>query len=87
VSAPQGTPTTNQITKMNNANITKAFFSATDLKTKTEILKSIANHYGITQSEAFEEVTDDEAESLLDYLTGSIRTATSLLMKRHGIPA
>jgi predicted DsbA family dithiol-disulfide isomerase len=68
-----------------NAAITKAFFAATDAKTKIEILAAIAKHYGISQSEALEEVTDDEAESLLDYLTGSVRTATSLLMKRHGI--
>ena len=66
---------------------TIAFFAATDAKTKTEILAAIAKHYGISESEALEEVTDEEAESLLDYLTGSIRTATSLLMKRHGIAA
>jgi hypothetical protein len=68
-----------------NAAITKAFFAATDAKTKSEILASIAKHYGISESQALEEVTDDEAESLLDYLTGNIRSATSLLMKRHGI--
>ncbi len=74
----------NQANHMNAA-ITKAFFAATDAKTQSEILASIAKHYGISQSEALEEVIDDEAESLLDYLTGSIRTATSLLMKRHGM--
>ena len=31
------------------------------------------------------EVTDAEAEHLLDYLTGSVRTATSLLMKRVAV--
>jgi DNA-binding transcriptional ArsR family regulator len=74
---------------MSNANqiATIAFFAATDAKTKIEILSEIAKHYGISESEALEEVTDAEAESLLDYLTGSIRTATSLLMKRHGIAA
>jgi hypothetical protein len=75
--------------RMSNTNhiATIAFFAATDAKTKTEILAAIAKHYGISESEALEEVTDEEAESLLDYLTGSIRTATSLLMKRHGIAA
>jgi len=71
----------------NNNTATLAFFSATDAKTKTEILASIAKHYGISQSEALEEITHEESESLLDYLTGSIRTATSLLMQRHGIAA
>ncbi len=75
--------------RMSNTNhiATIAFFAATDAKTKTEILAAIAKHYGISESEALEEVTDEEAENLLDYLTGSIRTATSLLMKRHGIAA
>jgi hypothetical protein len=74
---------------MSNTNHTAtiAFFAATDSKTKNEILTAIAKHYGISESEALEEVTDEEAESLLDYLTGGIRAATSLLMKRHGIAA
>ncbi len=33
----------------------------------------------------YEEVTDEEAEHLLDYLVGNTRTAASLLMKRHGL--
>jgi hypothetical protein len=66
-------------------NSTIAFFAATDAKTQNEILVAIAKHYGITESEALAEITHEEAENLLDYLTGSIRTATSLLMKRHGI--
>jgi hypothetical protein len=70
-----------------NRTATLAFFAATDAKTKTEILASIATQYGISEAEALEEVTNEEAESLLDYLTGIIRTATSLLMKRHGIAA
>ena len=72
---------------MSNNISTLALFAATDAKTKTEILAAIAKHYSITELEAFEEVTHEEAESLLDYLTGSIRTATSLLMQRHGIAA
>jgi len=70
---------------MNNAQTTAQFFSATDAKTKADVLANIANHYGITQQEALEEVTDTEAESLLDYVTGPTRAAVSLLMKRHGL--
>lgn len=68
---------------MKNNEITKSFFLLTDIKTKNSVLGSIAAHYGITREDAEAEVTDSEAESLLDYLTGSIRTATSLLMQRH----
>lgn len=62
----------------------RAFFRVTSNTAKNEILAAIAKHYGITPEQALAEVTDAEAESLLDYLTGSVRTATSVLMKRHG---
>lgn len=65
--------------------ITKRFFSLTDSKTKSSILQAVASHYGITEQAAEAEVTDPEAESLLDYLVGPIRTATHALMKRHNL--
>ncbi len=68
---------------MNNGQITTKFLSETDAATKAAILENIAKHYGITSSEAFAEVTDEEAEHLLDYVTGPERTATSVLMQRH----
>ncbi len=67
---------------MSNAKVTIAFFKQIPEATKTAILENIAAHYGITEAEAYEEVTDEDAENLLDYVTGSERTATSLLMKR-----
>lgn len=70
---------------MTNGQINQMFLNATDSKTKTEILSTIAKHYGITQADAMKEVIDQDAEHLLDYLTGPTRTATSLLMKRHGL--
>lgn len=70
---------------MTNAEITRKFFGLTDRRTTNKILDNIAAHYGITRMEAMNEVLDDEAESLLDYVTGSERAATSLLMKRHGL--
>jgi hypothetical protein len=65
--------------------ITRKFLSGVDSKTRDDILTAVANHYGITQAEALEEITGDEAEQLLDYLTGVIRTATSVLMQGHGL--
>ena len=70
---------------MANNEITKRFFSLTDSKTKSSILQAIGAHYGITEQAAEAEVTDPEAESLLDYLVGSVRTATHVLMKRHNL--
>ena len=69
---------------MTNKQLNTAFFTIIDEKTKMEILGEIAKHYGINKSEALEEVTDEEAENLLDYLTGRIRNAASAIMKRHG---
>ena len=70
---------------MSNSTITTHFLAATDSKTKAEILSNIAGHYGISNSEAYDEVTHEEAEHLLDYVTGSVRTATSVLMQRHSV--
>ena len=70
---------------MKNQTLNRAFLTVIDTKTKNEVLDSIANHYGIAKGEAMEEVTHEESEHLLDYLTGPIRMAISVLMRRHGI--
>lgn len=70
---------------MKNNEITIAFLAKLDRKTKNEILGNIAKHYNISQAEAHEEVTDPEAEHLLDYVTGAQRSATSVLMQKHGL--
>lgn len=72
---------------MTNQEINNRFLSATDAKTHDEVMSAVASHYGITKDEAFEEVTHEDAEHLLDYLTGTIRTATSVLMRHHGLVA
>jgi uncharacterized phage-associated protein len=68
-----------------NQTINKAFLSVVDAKTSAEVLSTVAQHYGITKAEALEEVTHEDAEHLLDYLTGSVRTAVNVLMRRHGL--
>ena len=67
---------------MRNSTFTIAFLNSTDLRIKNEILSNIANHYGITKEEAYEEVIDEEAESLMDYITGTIRPAISVLVQK-----
>jgi hypothetical protein len=47
------------------------------------ILDNIACHYCCTRAEAFTEVTHDEAESLLDYVTGPERAATQVIMQKY----
>ncbi|MBA1280276.1 hypothetical protein [Stutzerimonas stutzeri] len=65
------------------ANRNEQFLSVIDGKAKTLILDSIAAHYGITSQQAYAEVTDAEAEHLLDYLVEPQRSAASALMQRH----
>ena len=62
---------------------TANFLAAIDSKAKAMILENIAAHYGITAQQAYDEVTDEEAEHLLDYVTGSCRAATSALMQKY----
>lgn len=52
---------------------------------KAAILESIAAHYGISVKKAFTEVTDDQAEHLLDYMVEPQRSAASVLMQSHGM--
>ncbi len=63
---------------------TAEFLKVIDNKSKTVILENIARNYGISQKEALEEVTGDDAENLLDYVTGPERAATSCLMQKYG---
>ena len=72
---------------MNNAQLAAKFFEKTDVKTKAAVLANIAKHYGITQAEAWAEITDEEAEHLLDYVTGPERAAVSVLLQRYGLVA
>lgn len=68
---------------MTNAQTNAKFLSSTDAATRAAVLANIAKHYGITSDEAYAEVTDEEAEHLLDYVTGPQRAATSALMQLH----
>jgi hypothetical protein len=66
------------------ATVTKAFLAAIDTKAKNEILDAIAKRYNITREAAYDEVTDPEAEHLLDYMVAPYRAAASVLMQKHG---
>jgi len=67
---------------MTNGTITKAFLNSVDVKVKNEILQNIATHYQITIAEAYEEITDEESENIMDYVTGVVRLATSALYNK-----
>lgn len=58
--------------------------NALTAKAENDILDCIARHYGITRQEAWKEVVCDEAEHLLEYLTGAERAAASVLMQKNG---
>lgn len=68
---------------MDNKTANTKILNSMDARTKAAILANIASHYGITSEAAYAEVTDEDAEHLLDYVTGPERAAVNLLMKRH----
>jgi hypothetical protein len=70
---------------MSKSKNTQKFLDSVPAKTRTAILSNIANHYGITNAQALEEVTDVDAEHLLDYVTGPEREDFSLFMKMSGL--
>ena len=63
-------------------NINEAFISNLDNRTFLKVMSNIANHYGITEDEVLNEVCDDEAENIMDYITGDIRPAVSLFFNQ-----
>lgn len=66
------------------ANRNAQFLNNIESEAKAAILLSIATRYGISPDEAFSEVIGHEAEHLLDYIDEPQRSATSVLMQRHG---
>jgi hypothetical protein len=60
----------------------KDFLNSVTLALKTYLLSHIATQYGIDNEQAFSEVTDKKAESLLDYLKEPQRSATYDLMQK-----
>jgi len=67
---------------MTNSMLTTAFLKSTDSKIKNQILQNIASHYRVSIQEAYEEITEKDAESLMDYITGNIRPAISILLQK-----
>ena len=68
---------------MNNAQINAKFLFSHRRSHKAAVLANIAKHYGITSAEAYAEVTDEEAEHLLEYVTWARTCRYQPLMKRH----
>lgn len=67
------------------ANPNAQFLAVIDSQAKAEILKSIADHYGITPEAAYAEVAAEQAEHLLDYMIEPHRSAALVLMQRKGM--
>jgi hypothetical protein len=64
-----------------NANST--FLNTITAQARDMILDSIAIHYGISRADALAEVSDEEAEHLLDYMLEPARSAAHVLMQKH----
>jgi hypothetical protein len=66
---------------MNNALNTSKFFKNVGAKVENEIVKNIAQHYGASKEDIYEELYDEDAEALLDYVTIN-RPAVSLMFTK-----
>lgn len=69
---------------MTNAQKNYLFLRNASALTRHTVTKNIADHYGISQGEAYEEVVDRFAEHLCDYMTGPERILVMDLMKAQG---
>ena len=63
---------------MKNSEINKAFLNSRTSEMKLIILSNIANHYGVSNNEAKKEIFDNDAENIMDYITGKSRVLISL---------
>jgi len=63
---------------------TANFLMSLSTKLMNEILDGIARNYGITREEAFNEVTDVDAENIMDYITED-REAVHFFYKKYKI--
>lgn len=73
---------------MSHAKLNKKFLQVAPKATIDSVLKSIAKHYGTTVADIKEELTHEEAESILDYIPEvGMRRAVSVLMQKYGIRA
>lgn len=64
---------------MNNGQLNRAFLNYTTPQMKSIILENISKHYEICVSEAEQEVTDEESENIMDYITGNERSAIHVI--------
>jgi hypothetical protein len=58
-----------------------AFLAWLTPEARAEVLRSMAEHYGITPEKAREELEHEEAEPIVEYMTGGTRKAVSVLMQ------
>lgn len=60
------------------------FLNQCDDSRRNKFVQNIADHYGISYLEALSEVIYPEAEHILDYLTGDIRTEAARMVNLLG---
>ncbi len=72
---------------MTNSQINRQFLTSTTPEMKGIILANIGNQYGASESEVFEDVTDEGAENIMDYVTGRERSAIWVVYQRFCLSA
>ena len=70
---------------MTNAEATAKFFANLGPDTRADILANIAKNYHITKAQALDEILDDEAKDLLEYVTIQVRPLVGGMMRHQGL--
>lgn len=68
---------------MKNAELNKIFLSSLSNDMLMVVLKNISNHYSISLIDVKNELFDEEAENVMDYITGNERAAISVVYQKN----
>lgn len=56
-----------------------------DRRIANQVVSNIAAHYGIPTQQVFDEIFDENAEDLMDYVTEPVRSAAFAILQRKGL--
>lgn len=73
---------TKEVVQLTNAEINTQFLASISKSIKQIILKNIADHYGITPEQAYNEVIGEDAECFLEYMTEPERAGAAMFKRQ-----
>ena len=68
---------------MSNAQVNKGFIDSLSVQMNIVVFDNIAKHYGINFQGVADEIYDEEAENIMEYITGKERAAIYVFYKEY----